>query len=150
MSNRRTVSEIQAEIAESHKRNLEMFRDQAERQVDQEDCWLSNNAARASHDELELELELAQKNYLTEGFVVTDLEGNEVEAKTVETAYGKRFLVEGKFFPVYYPTDSARKLANFAKKGYKIASKMIEGEVRMFGSYGQFQACIVPVNNLYK
>jgi hypothetical protein len=151
MLTKMTVDQIESKIEANRLESVARYEDQRKRNVSFDDSWLSNNAHRSNTDKLKMELELAQNNWMEEFPILCDLDGNKVDlVKEVDSQFGVRLLVkhngETKFMPRYYPSDSARKLANMAKVGFKFVEMDVECEVICHSTMvGQFQQIVAPV-----
>lgn len=115
--NKPTLAQINARIESNIRTAQEREQRISDCMVESTDCALSMWASDAVAGELRLQKELAEKNWLEDRFVLHQ-NGVRVVGKQVNTKFGTRWVIDGKWFPVYHHTDEGRKLKNFLKLGF--------------------------------
>jgi len=118
-------------------------------QTEESDCFLSIRAENHRLELLEKMEALNAASGLATFSMLTDLQGNPVDAFAASTKFGNRFCVEGQWMPHYGPNSTDRKLANLAAKGYKFTDVQLPAVVatEAGGSYNWW-ATIVPAQRL--
>lgn len=103
--------------------------------VEDTDCALSMWAGDVSAGKLRIQIALALHGWKS-NFNVLHKDGKPVIGRKVDTKFGTRWLIDGKFLPSYGTEETGRKLANFNKLGFSWVEMHLDAHVaQTFGSY---------------
>jgi hypothetical protein len=103
--------------------------------VEDTDCALSMWASDASAAKLRVQLDLARNGWKAK-FKVLFKDGKAVQGRKVETQFGTRWVIDGKFLPCYGAEETGRRASNFAKLGFSWVEMELDAHVaQSFGSY---------------
>lgn len=136
----RTIEEINADIArntENAERREQKIRD-CEHGVD--DCAMSSWASDIVARQLQAEKNLAERGNVDEFDILTDLNGNEVKARIVNTKFNSLAWMllddDGQMTGQFLPFTSAdemtkRKTTNLEKRGFRVTTGIRPAKIKM-------------------
>lgn len=135
-----TLASLQADLDRTVKEQADREKRISDCVVESTDCALSMWAADSMNDKRRMQMRLAQRGW-TWGFQVLcrkDERGITVPVKgrKVDTRFGMRWCIDGKWMPSYHAEDTPRRLKNLAKLGYFFQEIELDAHVaQSFGSY---------------
>ena len=130
-----TLASLEASQAESNRIASERESRINACDVEASDCCLSMWASDSMLAKRQCQIDLARNGWKHD-FMVLHKNGKPVSGKVIETKFGFRWLIDGKFYPTYGTQESPRKAANFAKAGFTWVQMTLDAHVaQSFGSY---------------
>lgn len=104
-------------------------------EMENTDACLSMWAASSTEGKKRVQMDLARNGWKWT-FKVLHKDGKPVVGRVVDTKFGTRWVIDGKFLPCYGTEETGRRASNFAKLGFSWVEMELDAHVgQTFGSY---------------